>query len=430
MKKVLSVLMVALMLLSLFSVSAVAEETTDIRIMWWGDTARHEKYNKIIDAFEAEYPNIKVERLTATWNDYWSKLPTMVAGGDAPDVIGMHAQFVSDYANRGALMDLSPLVEQGILETADIPTAVQAGGTVNGKLLGIPMGITVKTIVLNKTMCDEIGFEYPTDHVVTWTEFGELCKDFRAKALEKGIDAYLIGEMTGMSEYQYWVRSNGRDLYTPEGALGSTPEDVEGWLTFWKNLRDADAIPDAATTVEAVSLTLEQNLFSTKRVAMFAVPVNQLWQYVAQLPDDTLIPCHMPTGDDGATGTFLEGALWSISSSVAAEKSEAAGLLLNFIANREGAAQYMLMDQGVPCNTKMAEYITPMLSEADATAVAFVGEVTTMVERGFNFAPKGANAIDTVFRETREAVAFDAMTPAEAAASFIEQANGIIEENK
>ncbi|MDD6041779.1 MAG: extracellular solute-binding protein, partial [Clostridia bacterium] len=302
MKKLLSILMTAIMLLSLCSV-AMAEDTT-IRIMWWGDTARHEKYNKIMDAFEAENPGIKVERLTATWNDYWSKLPTMVAGGDAPEVMGMHAQFVSDYAGRGALYDLNSLVEKGILDTTDIPESVQANGVVGGKLIGIPMGLTVQTNLLNKTLCDEIGFTYPTDHIVTWAELADLAKEFRAKALEKGIDAYLIGEITGYTAYQYWVRANGRDLYNADGTLGSTVEDLESWLVYWKDLRDADAIPDGATTVEAASLTLEQNLFCTKKTAMTNLPVNQLWQYVAQLPNDELIPAHMPTGNDGATGTF------------------------------------------------------------------------------------------------------------------------------
>ena len=88
------------------------------------------------------------------------------------------------------------------------------------------------------------------------------------------------------------------------------------------------------------------------------------------------------------------------------------------------------MDQGVPCNTKMAEYITPMLDEPSAVAVDFVTRVTAMVTHGFNYAPKGANAIDTVFRECRELVAFDEMTPEEAAKSFVEQAQAIIDENR
>ena len=427
MKKFLSLLMAAMMLLSICSV-ALAEDTT-IRIMWWGDTARHEKYNKIMDAFEAENPGIKVERLTATWNDYWSKLPTMVAGGDAPEVMGMHAQFVSDYAGRGALYDLNALVEKGILDTTDIPASVQAGGIVGDKLIGLPMGLTAQTLLVNKTLCDEVGFTYPADQIISWNELGDLAKEFRAKALEKGMDIYLTGEITGYNQYRYWVRSNGHDVYTADGQLGSVASDVEGWMAYWKDLRDADAIPDAATTVEAASLTLEQSAFCTKTSAMTTIPVNQLWQYVAQLPNDEILAVHMPKGNNGATGTFIEGALWSISANVAEEKTEAAAKLLDFIVNKEGAAQYMLMDQGVPANTKMAEYISPLLDAPNVTAINFVNEVTKLVETGINFAPTGANAIDTLFREIREAVSFDTMTPAEAGEAFVEQANAIIVEN-
>lgn len=199
MKKFLSVLFAVLMLMSLCSVSASAEdkEPITIRIMWWGDTARHEKYNKFVDAFEEAYPWITVERESATWNDYWSKLPTMVAGGNAPEVMGMHPQFASDYANRGALLDLQGLVDKGILETQNIPQAILDGGTIDGKLSMISMGVTVSSNFLNETLCEEVGFEYPKDREVTWAEFAELAKEFRQKALDKGIDAYLTTEITG-----------------------------------------------------------------------------------------------------------------------------------------------------------------------------------------------------------------------------------------
>ena len=432
MKKFLSVLFAVLMLMSLCSVSASAEdkEPITIRIMWWGDTARHEKYNKFVDAFEEAYPWITVERESATWNDYWSKLPTMVAGGNAPEVMGMHPQFASDYANRGALLDLQGLVDKGILETQNIPQAILDGGTIDGKLSMISMGVTVSSNFLNETLCEEVGFEYPKDREVTWAEFAELAKEFRQKALDKGIDAYLTTEDTGYPQFQYLCRSNGRDLYTEDGNLWATAEDVAEWFAYWKDLRDNDAIPDAATTVESFSLTLEQNLFCTHKVAMTIVPVNQLWQYCAQLPEEKITPVYIPIGNNGVSGAFLEGAHWAISSAIDEKHQEAAGLLLNFIANREEAAQYMLMDQGVPCNTKMAEYITPMLDEPSTVAVDFVTRVTAMVTHGFNYAPKGANAIDTVFRECRELVSFDEMTPEEAGKSFVEQAQAIIDENR
>ncbi len=41
----------------------------EIRASWWGDTTRNEKYNEIIDRFEAENPDIKVVRESGSWND-------------------------------------------------------------------------------------------------------------------------------------------------------------------------------------------------------------------------------------------------------------------------------------------------------------------------------------------------------------------------
>ena len=433
MKKFLSVLIALSLMLPVLAAPATAEEEHEpitIRISWWGDTARHEKYNKFVDAFEEAYPWITVERESSTWADYWNKLATLVAGGNAPDVMGMHPQFASDYANRGALLNLDKLIADGIVSVADIPESVVEGGRVSGNLCMVSMGVTVQCNLINETLLEQIGFEYPMDKTLTWAEFGQLALDFRAKALEKGIDAYLTGEWRGFPQFQYMARANGGDLYTADGALGFTQADLEEWLTFWKDLRDADAIPDAATTTESASLTLEQSLFCTHVTAMTSVPANQLWQYAAQLPDEKISAVYMPVGNDGTTGAFLEGAHWAISSAIDEKHQEAAGLLLNFIVNSEGAAQYMLMDQGVPANTKMAEYIMPMLDEYSIEAVEFVQRVTAMVEKGINYAPKGAGSIDTAFKEACESVAFEVMTPAEAAATFMEQASAVIAENK
>lgn len=432
MKKMFAVLLALVMLLPVASSLAAAEDApVTIRISWWGDTARHEKYNAICDAFEAENPGITVERESNTWADYWNKLSTQVAGSNAPDLMGMHPQFVSDYASRGVLADLAPYVADGTLDTTNIPQSVLDGGTIGGQLSMIAMGLTVQTVIVNKSLCDELGVEVPKmGENWTWDSFSDKAIEFREKAVAAGKDVYFASEATGYTCFQYLARSNGGDLYTADGKLGFTEADLSQWLTMWKTLRDADAVPDGATTSESLSLTLEQNLFCTQQCATAFIPVNQLWLYMRQLPETTIVADFMPLGSDNQCGAFLEGAHWAMSANADDAHRKAAASLLNFIANNEGAAQFMQMDQGVPANTKMAEFIMPLLTEADKMAVEFVNLVSPTITKPLIYAPKGATSISTIFSDARDSVAFGAATPQEAAATFFTQANAVLAENQ
>jgi len=85
--------------------SGSKDEKVEIRFSWWGDTGRNEVYNEIVDRFEEEHPNITVKREFGGWGDYWDRLATQIAGGNAPEVVSMHQFYVSDYARRNALLN-------------------------------------------------------------------------------------------------------------------------------------------------------------------------------------------------------------------------------------------------------------------------------------------------------------------------------------
>ena len=40
------------------------------------------------------------------WDDYWTRLATQVAGGNAPDLIQMDYRYLFEYAGRGAILPL------------------------------------------------------------------------------------------------------------------------------------------------------------------------------------------------------------------------------------------------------------------------------------------------------------------------------------
>ena len=55
----------------------------------------------MVQIFEAAHPNIKVKVETASFDDYFTKLQTLIAGGTAPDVFELNYENFVTYADKG-----------------------------------------------------------------------------------------------------------------------------------------------------------------------------------------------------------------------------------------------------------------------------------------------------------------------------------------
>ena len=69
---------------------------------------------KMVAAFEAENPNIKVEVETIGYDDYFTQMQTRVAGGTAPDCYELNIENFAAYANKGLLAEISGVDVSGL----------------------------------------------------------------------------------------------------------------------------------------------------------------------------------------------------------------------------------------------------------------------------------------------------------------------------
>ncbi len=116
---------------------------------------------KMVAAFEAEYPNIKVEVETIGYNDYFTQMQTRVAGGTAPDCYELNIENFAAYANKGLLAEISGVDVSGLNDTA------LNAFNVNGKQYGLPESFSNVVLIYNKDLFDQAGVAYPTDD---WTQ--------------------------------------------------------------------------------------------------------------------------------------------------------------------------------------------------------------------------------------------------------------------
>ena len=220
-----------------------------LRFGWWGNYDRAAATQRVINAFEAKNPGIKVEGEYTDLNSYFDKLATQVAGNDAPDIITLHGAYPREYGDRGALLDLSTV--SGILKTDKIDKAALDNGKFGNVQYGVPSGVNAICMVIDPTVFEKIGVPLPTD-TWTWDDFRRTAKQIAAKA-PKG--TYALQDPTRTDMLDVFSRQRGEGLYTPGGEVGISRQTLIDWWMMTAELGNAGATPPAATVARPARST-------------------------------------------------------------------------------------------------------------------------------------------------------------------------------
>ena len=203
--------------------AAASGDPVELRFAWWGSDSRHKTTQKVIDAYEAEHPNVTINGEFSEFSGYWDKLATATAAKDSPDIIQMDEKYLRDYAGRGALMDLT--TQSDVLSTAEFDENALKSGEFDGGLYGLSTGVNAYSILANPEMFAAAGVEMPDDTTWTWEEYDDICKQITEGSPEGVYGCQSYGnEEAGLSQ---WARQNGQSLYTDDGEIGFTPETLD-----------------------------------------------------------------------------------------------------------------------------------------------------------------------------------------------------------
>lgn len=180
----------------------------------------------IVQAFQAKHPNITIEVQTAAYDQYFTKLQTMVAGGTAPDTFELNYENFVTYASAGALLDIT---DQAAATASTYYPRAFAVFQRDGRQYGLPESFSDVLLFYNKDLFDAAGVAYPTPE---WTWTDELAA---AKALtdaSKGI----WGDFQPVQFWEFYkvLAQNGGSFFSADGtrATFNDPKGVEAanWL--------------------------------------------------------------------------------------------------------------------------------------------------------------------------------------------------------
>lgn len=390
-----------------------SDEPVTITFSWWGNDARAEATQKVIDAFEKKHKNITVKPQSSDFPSYWDKISTQFTGGNAPDVITMSGSYPAEYADDGALLDLAKVKDT--IDTSDFMPGTLELGQFEGKQYTITAGLNALSIVADPAVFEAAGVEMPDDETWTWDDFADIAAEVTEKS-PKG--TFGTAPFANDSFAAVWARQNGEKLFAKDGSkVAMTEKTAAKWFELWLDLQKSGASPKASQVVEDMVAQPEQTLLGQGKQGLKLSWSNQLSAYA----NPELKILKLP-GESEKAGNWLRSSMEYAISGKSKHPKEAA-MFIDFLVNSTEAGEIIGADRGQSANEKVRAHVQEQLTDdqkKEAKYLERVAEDKTKAPLPF---PPGSSAVtDILTRQLQEAL-FERATPKEAAKALIEETN-------
>lgn len=322
-------------------------------ITWWGWTPDATNAEKLIAAFNEEYPDITVTFVSKPIDSYDSVLGPAITSSDGPDVFNV----APGSANGGvqifeaAAIDLRPAVEEALgADWADklAPAGVE-GLSVGDKLAAISAGAVYSgSIWINQDMFDEYGLEAPTD-MDSWLSVCDTLESNGVGCFVQGAGQWAFDMdtfeaiMENVEPGAYVEASKGERPYTDDVF-------VQG-MEIWKSLFDEGIMQEGAIGLQQYPDA--NNAFMSGQYGMvmmgswytqYAVRDSMVAAMEAAgvgSPEPiTITPIQFPDlAGTGNTGSMFGDADYGLAVSAASDQQDAATTFALWLGTSEGGQQ-------------------------------------------------------------------------------------------
>jgi multiple sugar transport system substrate-binding protein len=384
----------------------------DLALAFWGNPTRNKNTQAEIDAFMKANPDIKIAGQPGEFNTYWDKLATQTAGGNAPDIIQMDMNYISEYGTRGALLDL------GKVDVSKFVEGTVDSGKINDKLVGVNAGINSALIFANPKIFEKAKMDLPDDKTWTWDQMIEVGAEVASKA---GVPFGVAALLQSDALFGTFVRQHGKELFTPDG-LGFDVAEAQDWYDLLLKGQKAKAFGTPEQVSEEQPKPLDQSAIVIGNAAMQYYNSNQLEAVTAAAGGELMKLLRGPSLAGKATERktwYKASMLWSASAKT--KNPDAAIAWINWFANDPAAANIDLAERGIPPNAEILAEVKPKLSAAQQAVAKYISDIKTEVATTPIAPPPGGGTIAAVIFRHGTDVLFGKTSSAEGAQKFVDE---------
>lgn len=335
MKKLLAVILAALIVLSM--TAALAEDV----VIKWGvhetDNMNADVWQAIIDAFEADNPGIKIEKMIDSGDDDTAFWAAQLSTGNFPDI-----------CNSGSLASIEGVyaeLPEDVQELFDPALLV----TYNGKCVTVPSSSTLRMqCYYNIAVFEELGLTEPE----TYEDFLNICETIKAAGKIPLIcggagDIWAVGEPWWISVVNQSLCNAYPDFNVQlyNGEVKWNNEVAVAALTEWQKLIEAGYYYEGAMSLSYSQASAE----FTNGTAVMMIDGN--WEAAAlDAAGNTDFGVFVMPNPDGSKSYCSMGTYWGVAET-SEHKEEAFQFLKWFFSNEEVYSAFLKAD-GANSSTK------------------------------------------------------------------------------
>ncbi|MBB4955425.1 oligogalacturonide transport system substrate-binding protein [Agrobacterium vitis] len=240
--------------LAMAATSLGAAHSATLRMSWWGSDDRHKATQEALKVCGAKFGHTINPEFTG-WTGHQEKITTQIAGGTEADIMQINWPWLPIFSKKGdGFADLNQFKD--IIDLSQWTAADLEGGTVKGKLNGVPVSTTGRVFFFNKTTFEKAGLKVPT----TWEE---LLADTPIIKEKLGADAYPFEGAALDARLQLTLRvtqKTGKSFIDPEtNQVAWTEAELAEGLKFYKTMMDQGTIMSWKQVAGTGNILLHEN---------------------------------------------------------------------------------------------------------------------------------------------------------------------------
>src|SRR5579864_7183408 len=171
-----------------------------LQVWAMGDEGDKLGSSDVLQQFQQQNSNIKVNVTAIPWSVAHDKLITAVAGRQTPDVTQLGTTWAGEFSKLNAMDDVPSSINK-----SDFYQAAIDAGSYNGKLVGVPWYVDTRVLYYRTDLAQQSGI---TQAPQTWDDLNKLAQAYHNNGAKYGISL----QSNDWQEYVTFLYSAGGDI--------------------------------------------------------------------------------------------------------------------------------------------------------------------------------------------------------------------------